>query len=158
MTPDKDLAQVVDGDRIVQVDAARDRVFDDEGVVARLGVPPSAVVDYLALVGDTADGIPGVPGIGAKTAATLLGHYGSIAAIPTDPGDWEVTVRGAARVATSLAEHADEVALWQRLATLVTDVDLGCDLDDLAHEGPDRPALEAWAARVGSGSLADWRS
>ena len=85
MTPDKDLAQVVRGQHIVQVDDARDREFDEDGVVERLGVPPSAVVDYLALVGDTADGIPGVPGIGAKTAGALLSTYGSIDAIPADP-------------------------------------------------------------------------
>ena len=158
LTPDKDLAQVVRGDRIVQVDAARDREFDEQGVVERLGVPPTSVVDYLALVGDTADGIPGVPGIGAKTAATLLQAYGTVDAIPADPDEWSVPVRGAARVATALREHVEEVELWRRLATLVTDLDLGVDLADLRHDGPDRDALAAWAETVGSESLAGWRA
>lgn len=156
MTADKDLGQVVGGN-VIQVDSVRDRVFDADGVLERLGVPPSAVVDHLALVGDSADGIPGVPGIGAKTSSVLLVRYGSIDAIPTDPADWDVKVRGAARIASSLQEHADEVALWRQLATLVTDVELGCSLDDLEHRGPDREALRAWADRVGSGSLGSWR-
>ena len=78
--------------------------------------------------------------------------------IPADHEAWDVTVRGAARIAASLREHAEEVQLWRRLATLVTDLDLGCDLDDLQHRGPDRPALTAWAARVGSSSIGSWRS
>lgn len=157
LTSDKDLGQVVDGDRVVQVDRVRDREFDADGVLERLGVPPSAVVDHLALVGDTADGIPGVPRIGAKTSSVLLVRYGSIAAIPQDPSEWDVSVRGAARIAENLAEHAEEVQLWRRLATLVTDIDLGCTLDDLRHVGPDRAVLRAWAERVGSESLASWR-
>lgn len=156
LTADKDLGQVV-GDGVVQVDRGRGRRFDADGVRDRLGVAPAAVVDHLALVGDSADGIPGVPGIGAKTSATLLGRYGSIDAIPPDADDWDVTVRGAARIAASLREHAEEVRLWRRLATLVTDLDLGCALADLRHTGPDRAALEAWASQVGSSSLGAWR-
>ncbi len=156
VTADKDLGQVVDGRRVVQVDRGRGREFDADGVLERLGVPPEAVVDHLALVGDSADGIPGVPGIGAKTSSVLLVRYGSIAEIPTDPSEWDVNVRGAARIAAALREHADEVQLWRRLATLVLDVDLGCTLDDLRHVGPDRDALRAWSAEVGSGSLGDW--
>ncbi len=157
LTADKDLAQVV-GDRVIQVDRVRDRVFDEDGVLERLGVPPAAVVDHLALVGDSADGIPGVPGIGAKTSSVLLVRYGSIAGIPADPADWEVKVRGAARIGAALQEHAEDIQLWRRLATLVTDVDLGADLADLEHTGPDRAALEAWAERVGSSSLGAWRA
>jgi 5'-3' exonuclease len=156
LTADKDLGQVV-GDGVVQVDRSRGRLFDADGVRDRLGVAPAAVVDHLALVGDSADGIPGVPGIGAKTSATLLGRYGSIDAIPPDADDWDVAVRGAARIAASLAEHAEEVRLWRRLATLVTDLDLGCALSDLRHAGPDRAALGAWASQVGSSSLGAWR-
>ncbi len=158
LTPDKDLGQVVDGDHVVQIDRARQKYYDAAGVEERLGVPPSAVVDHLALVGDTADGIPGVPGIGAKTSALLLQRYGSIAAIPADPGTWDITVRGAARIADALRTHADEITLWRTLATLVTDVDLGCTLDDLRWRGVDRPALDAWAADVGSGTVASWRA
>lgn len=156
MTADKDLGQVVGGN-VIQVDSVRDRVFDEGGVLERLGVPPEAVVDHLALVGDTADGIPGVPGIGAKTSSVLLVRYGSIAAIPTDHTEWDVKVRGAARISEALREHAEEVELWRELATLVTDVDLGCTLADLEHRGPNREALRAWAERVGSGSLGGWR-
>lgn len=158
LTADKDLGQVVDGRRVVQVDRGRGREFDDDGVLERLGVPPSAVVDHLALVGDSADGIPGVPGIGAKTSSVLLVRYGSIEGIPTDPGEWDVNVRGAARIAAALQEHAEQVQLWRRLATLVLDVDLGSTLDELRHDGPDREALRTWAAEVGSGSLGDWRA
>ena len=158
LTADKDLGQVVDGDRVVQVDRLRDRTFDADGVRERLGVAPDAVVDHLALVGDSSDGIPGVPGIGAKTSAALLGRWGSIDAIPADHEDWDVPVRGAARIAAALHDHADEVALWRRLATLVTDLDLGgVQLEELRWDGPDREALTAFAAEVGSGSLADWR-
>jgi 5'-3' exonuclease len=123
-----------------------------------LGVPPTAVVDHLALVGDSADGIPGVPGIGTKTSSVLLVRYGSIDDIPADPTAWDVKVRGAARIAEALQEHAEQLELWRRLATLVLDVDLGCTLEDLRHTGPDREALRAWAAEVGSGSLGDWRA
>lgn len=158
LTSDKDLGQVVRGQRIVQVDEVRDRVLDEEGVVARMGVTPTSVPDYLALVGDTADGIPGVPGIGAKTAAALLARYGHVERIPTDHEDWDVGVRGAASIARALRDHAADVVLWKRLATLVTDVDLGCDLDDLRFEGPDRDALDAFAAAVGSQQLAAWRT
>jgi len=158
ITADKDLGQVVEGTRIVQVDRGRGREFDADGVQERLGVPPPAVVDHLALVGDSADGIPGVPGIGTKTSSALLGHYGSIAAIPADPASWEVKVRGATRIAEALASHTQEIELWRTLATLVLDVDLGCELADLAHHGPDRDALTAWAQRVGSTSLASWRA
>lgn len=159
LTADKDLGQVVQDRRVVQVDRLRDRTFDAAGVRDRLGVDPAAVVDHLALVGDSADGIPGVPGIGARTAGLLLGRYGSIDAIPEDPQDWDVTVRGAGRIAAALHEHAEHLVLWRRLATLVTDVELGSDdVEDLRWRGPDHDALEAFAAEVGSASLADWRA
>lgn len=158
LTADKDLGQVVEGRRVVQVDRGRSREFDADGVLERLGVPPAAVVDHLALVGDSADGIPGVPGIGARTSSVLLVRYGSIEAIPADANQWDVEVRGATRIAGALQEHAEQLRLWRRLASLVLDVDLGCTLDDLQHTGPDRQALRAWAAEVGSGSLGDWRA
>lgn len=158
LTADKDLGQVVDGRRVVQVDRGRGREFDADGVLERLGVPPEAVVDHLALVGDSADGIPGVPGIGAKTSSVLLVRYGSIDDIPPDAGAWDVNVRGAARIAAALRDHAEELELWRRLATLVLDVDLPESLGDLRHEGPDRAALQAWADEVGSGSLGSWRT
>lgn len=153
LTPDKDLAQVVAGDRIVQVDRMRDREFDEEGVVERLGVVPASVPDYLALVGDTADGIPGLPGFGAKTAASLLRTFGHLEELPEDPARWEV--RGAPRLAAVFAERRQDALLYRDLATLRTDVPLGCGLEDLAYRGPDAGVLEAWAAMVGSDSLAE---
>lgn len=153
LTPDKDLAQVVAGDRIVQVDRMRDREFDEGGVVERLGVAPTSVPDYLALVGDTADGIPGLPGFGAKTAATLLQAFGRLEDLPDDPARWEV--RGAPRLAATFAERRQDALLYRDLATLRTDVPLGRALGDLAYAGPDADALAAWAATVGSESLAE---
>ncbi|MBY5161633.1 5'-3' exonuclease [Salsipaludibacter albus] len=140
MTVDKDLGQVVSGDRIVQVDRMRDREFDEQGVVARLGVPPASVPDYLALVGDTADGIPGLRGFGAKTAATLLTRWGHLEDIPADPDDWDVPVRGAARLAETLAAEREAAELYRHLATLSLDVPLAEELDDLAHAGVPRSA------------------
>lgn len=155
MTPDKDLGQVVRTDRVVQVDRVRDRVLDERGVRERLGVPPAAVADYLALVGDAADGIPGVPGIGAKTAAALLARYGAIDAIPADGARWDVDVRGAARLAAALVDHREQVALYRRLATLVTDVDLAEDLSDLAWAGVPRRAFLEWCDGAGVDGLRD---
>lgn len=137
LTPDKDLGQVVADDRIVQVDRMRGREFDATGVAERLGVPPASVPDLLALVGDTADGIPGLKGFGAKSTGTLLTRYGHLEDIPRD-GDWDVTVRGAAGLARTLDEQFDDALLYRELATLSLDVPLSEDLDDLAHAGVPR--------------------
>lgn len=144
LTPDKDLGQVVRDDRIVQVDRVRDRVLDEDAVRARSGVAPASIPDLLALVGDTADGIPGLPGFGAKTAATLLGRYHHLDAIPEDPGDWDVGVRGAARLATTLAERRKDAELYRELATLVTDVPLDPSLQALAWDGVPRERFLGW--------------
>jgi 5'-3' exonuclease len=161
LTPDKDLGQVVRGQRIVQVDRGRGREYDEAGVVDRLGVPPASVPDHLALVGDTADGIPGLPGFGAKTSATLLSRYGHLERIPTDPTAWDVRVRGAARLGAVLAERRDDALLYRDLATLRTDVPLAEDLDALAWRGADEPAWLACCERLGSSRLRDrpprWR-
>lgn len=153
MTPDKDLGQVVAGDRIVQVDRMRDREFDEAGVIERLGVPPVSVPDYLALVGDTADGIPGLPGFGAKTAARLLQAFGHLEDLPEDPDRWQV--RGAARLAETFRARRDDALLYRDLATLRTDVPVGVDLDGLAWAGPDGDRLQRWAEELGSDSLAE---
>ena len=137
LTPDKDLGQVVAGDRIVQVDRMRGREFDASGVVARLGVPPASVPDMLALVGDTADGIPGLKGFGTTSTGTLLTRYGHLEEIPRD-GDWDVTVRGAANLARTLDEQFGDALLYRELATLSREVPLAEDLDDLAHAGVPR--------------------
>ena len=155
LTSDKDLGQCVSGSRVVQVDRVRDRLIDEPGVQVRNGVSPASIPDYLALVGDDADGIPGIPGFGAKTAALLLSHYGSVDAIPDDDRKWEVAVRGAPRLAATLAEMRDEVELYKRLATLVTDVPLEESLEDLEWGGVPRGAFEELCDALGSGSLRD---
>lgn len=144
LTPDKDLGQVVRGDHIVQVDRMRGRLIDEAAVRDRHGVAPGAIPDLLALVGDTADGIPGLVGFGTKTAATLLAHYGHLDAIPHDPDDWEVAVRGAERLAATLADGFEAALLYRELATLVTDVPLDTTLADLAWGGVPRESFLAW--------------
>jgi 5'-3' exonuclease len=153
LTPDKDLGQVVRGDAVVQVDRLRERTYDEAGVVERLGVQPRSVPDLLALVGDTADGIPGLPGFGAKTASALLTRYEHLEAIPLD-GDWEVPVRGAARLAETLAARFDDALLYRELATLVTDVPLPhAHLDELAWAGVPRERFLAWCEATGVDTL-----
>ena len=149
MTPDKDLGQVVDGDRVVQVDRIRSKVINESGVLDRNGVAPMSIPDWLALVGDTADGIPGVPGCGAKTASTLLRRYGTVDQIPENPEQWDVKVRGAAKLGGTLAGMRKEVALYRELAMLVTDGPLTEARDDLCWQGAPRDAFEAGRARLG---------
>ncbi len=161
LTPDKDLGQAVRGDRVVQVDRMRERVFDEAGVTERLGVPPAAVADYLALVGDSADGIPGIRGFGQKTAGALLRRYGHLEAIPEDSEDWDVTVRGGAALARRLVDERDDALLYRRLATLVTDASLPQSLDELAFTGVPREAFHDSCERLGANRLRDrptrWR-
>ncbi len=155
LSPDKDLAQVVRGERIVQVDRARDTVRDEAGVLARFGVAPGSIPDLLALVGDDADGIPGLPGLGAKTAAVLLGRYGQLDAIPTDHSDWDVDVRGAPRRAATLLEQRDHAILYRELTRLATDLPLGAGLADLVHHGVPRERFLAWCDALGVDQLRD---
>ena len=150
MTPDKDLGQCVTGNRVVQVDRMRRRVIDEDGVVAKNGVPPASIPDWLALVGDTADGIPGVPGFGAKTAAALLSRYGTVEAIPPHSVHWDVKVRGAMRLASTLNERREDAALYKHLATLVDDVPMSETLDDLRWQGAPRDRFEELERRLGS--------
>ncbi|MDE0692427.1 MAG: flap endonuclease [Gammaproteobacteria bacterium] len=149
MTPDKDLGQVVVGSRIVQVDRMRRKVIDADGVRQKNGVDPECIPDWLALVGDTADGIPGVPGFGAKTAATLLNRFRTIDGIPRSAFDWPAAVRGAPRLAKALNEHREAAALYRHLATLDCDVPLPERLVDLEWQGADREAFERLAERLG---------
>lgn len=160
-TPDKDLAQCVRGDRVVLWDRQRGRVIDDAAVRKRFGVAPASIPDWLALVGDEADGIPGVPRFGARTASAMLARYGSIEAIPENAGDWSVAVRGASTLARILVEHADRVRLYKRLATLRTDAPISEGLDQLEWRGAPRDELEAFCAEVGERGLLErvvsWR-
>jgi 5'-3' exonuclease len=152
-SPDKDLAQCVVGSRVVCLDRMRKKVLDDAGVREKFGVTPPQIPDYLALVGDSADGIPGVPRWGAKSAAAVLSAYGSLEDIPDSAAAWSVPVRGAAALAQSLAGLRAEAALYKRLATLRVDVPLTENLSDLEYRGAHRAALEAIAAELSDDSL-----
>ncbi|MSR61610.1 MAG: flap endonuclease [Planctomycetes bacterium] len=160
MTPDKDLAQCVSGTRVVT--QWKERVLDADGVRARFGVAPASIPDYLALVGDEADGIPGLPGFGARTAATLLAAYEHLEAIPAESSVWRVELRGAAKLAHTLVERRDDALLYRRLATLRTDAPLAEDVDALEWRGAERAALEAVCARLGDPKLLErvtrWRA
>jgi 5'-3' exonuclease len=154
-SPDKDLAQCVIGTRVVCLDRMRKKVLDEAGVQAKFGVQPAQIPDYLALVGDSADGIPGVPRWGAKSAAALLTAYGSIEEIPDSAADWRISVRGAAPLADSLASRRPDALLYKRLATLRRDVPLSETLETLAYRGPDRIELERVAERLSDTSLVE---
>jgi 5'-3' exonuclease len=149
LTPDKDLGQILQGEHIVQVDRMRQKLIDEKKLMETRGVAPGSVADWLALVGDTADGIPGVPGFGEKTAAALLRAYGHLENIPLD-GEWSVPVRGVPRLQESLRTRIDDARLYKKLATLVTDVPLAESLDDLRFRGVPRAAFAAWCGAVGA--------
>jgi 5'-3' exonuclease len=151
-TPDKDLGQSVVGDRVVQLDRRTTTIRDEAGVVTKFGVPPESIPDWLALVGDTADGFPGVPGWGAKSSATVLAHYRHIEAIPALAKDWDVEVRGAVKLATALAAHREDAELFKVLATLRTDADVGA-VDDWEWIGPDA-SFDDWCTRLGAEGIA----
>jgi 5'-3' exonuclease len=153
-TPDKDLAQCVRGERVVQLDRRRREVRDEPGVRMRFGVPPASIPDWLALVGDSADGFPGLPGWGAASAASVLARYGHLERIPERAADWDVPVRGAARLAATLAAERERALLFRVLATLRADAPIGADVDALRWVGP-RPGFAGWAARLGSPALGD---
>jgi len=153
-SPDKDLGQCVRGDRVIQWDRQRNRTLDEAGVRERLGVGPALVPDWLALVGDAADGIPGLPGWGPKSAAALLSAHGPIEEIPGDPARWKAKVRGAERLAGVLRERREEALLYRRLATLRTDVPLEeLEPEALRWRGADRDRLEPLCARLGEKDL-----
>jgi 5'-3' exonuclease len=135
-TPDKDLGQCVRGTRVVQLDRRKNVVFDEAGVIAKFGVPPVSITDYLALVGDSADGYPGLPGWGAKSTAAVLARYGHLEDIPAHAGQWDVPgVRNAAQLAKTLAGDMKQALLFRRIATLELDVPVGT-VDDWRWTGP----------------------
>src|SRR6185503_8648200 len=147
-TPDKDLAQCVRGQRVVQLDRRRGEQRDAAGVRQKFGVTPASIPDWLALVGDSADGFPGLPGWGATSAATVLARYEHLERIPERAADWSVPVRGAERLATTLNEQGERARLFRTLATLRADAPIGVDVDGLRWAGP-RPAFAGWAERLG---------
>ena len=134
-SPDKDLAQLVSGSRIVSWDRRRKRLLDEAGVVEKFGVRPPSIPDWLALVGDAADGFPGIPGWGEKSAAAVLATYEHLEAIPADPHTWGLAAGRAARLAASFAQHRAEALLFRQLATLREDVPLVETLADLEWLG-----------------------
>jgi 5'-3' exonuclease len=154
LSPDKDLAQCVRGTRVVQIDRRQGKTFDEAGVIAKFGVAPESIPDWLALVGDSADGFPGLPGWGAKTAAAVLAAHGHLADIPDAPGQWRVTVRGAPKLAATLAQGREAAELFLELATLRLDRSLLDSVDDLAWTGPTEH-FPLMAERLGAPQMAD---
>jgi 5'-3' exonuclease len=150
-TPDKDLAQCVADPRVVQLDRRQQRVFDEAAVKEKFGVGPASIPDWLALVGDDADGFPGLSGWGAKSAGTVLARYEHIDAIPDDARAWDVVVRGAPKLAAALIDGRKEVELFRTLAKLRDDAPVGT-VDEWRWEGP-TAEFEAWADRVGAPDL-----
>jgi len=153
LTPDKDLGQCLRGTRVVQVDRIRGRVIDEAALRERRGIAPRSVPDWLALVGDDADGIPGLDGFGEKSASRLLASFGRLEDIPADASRWPRDVRGADRLARTLAAGREDALLYRRLATLRLDAPLPESLDDLRWRGIDRPRFEALCTRLGADDL-----
>jgi len=151
-TPDKDLAQCVRGDRIVQLDRRTREVRDEAAVEQKFGVLPRSIPDWLALVGDSADGYPGLPGWGARSAAAVLARYHHLEHIPKLALEWNLSVRGAVRLATTLAEQRERALLFRELATLRPDAPIAADVDALGWTGP-RADFAAWAERLGAPAL-----
>ncbi len=144
MTPDKDLGQCLDGDRVVQIERRQRKLINEAAFRAERGFGPHSMADFLALAGDSADGFPGLPGFGKKTAAILIGAYEHIESIPTHATDWKVQPRGALQLATTLAARRKEALLYRKLATLVDDVPLLESLEDLQFRGVPRARFEKW--------------
>ena len=146
---DKDLAQCVRGDRVVLRDRMRTITYDEDGVVAKFGVHPETIPDYLALVGDSADGYPGLPGWGSKSAAAVLARFHHLEAIPDSPLDWGVPLRNAVRLAATLQQQRADALLYRRLATLNADAAISGDLDSLAWQGVPRDQFLALCDELG---------
>lgn len=161
MSPDKDLAQCVVAERVVAFDRRKGTFVDEAGVVAKFGVAPASIPDYLGLVGDASDGFPGVPGWGAKSAATVLARYHHIESIPLEAGLWEVPVRGAERLVAALRDHLADALLFRFLAVLRRDVSLPGSAADLEWRGVPKARFLAFCDRYGFDSLRDrptrWR-
>jgi len=146
-TPDKDLAQCVTGTRIVQLNRRTNVSLDEAGVVKKFGVTPESIPDYLALVGDAADGYPGLPGWGAKSTAAVLAKFLHLESIPIDCRDWRVTANNAGTLAATLCEQREQAVLFRTLATLRRDIKLFDDVEQLRWSGP-KPEFDALAARL----------
>ncbi len=146
-TPDKDLAQCVSGSRIVQLNRRTRVTLDEAGVIRKFGVLPESIPDYLALVGDAADGYPGLPGWGAKSSAAVLAKFPHLESIPKDCREWQVNAAGASALADTLCRERDRAVLFRRLVTLRTDIELFEDVEELKWRGP-TPGFDELAARL----------
>jgi 5'-3' exonuclease len=154
VTPDKDLGQCVRGTRVVQYDRRKGEIVDEDAVRLKFGVGPASIADYLALVGDSADGYPGITGWGAKSAAAVLAKFGSIPSIPMSSGDWGLPgLRGVEKLAVTLRDQFELALLFRRIATVETDVEVG-SVDDWQWRGP-TDEFAAIAARIGAPHLAE---
>jgi 5'-3' exonuclease len=153
LTPDKDLGQSVQGTHVVQVDRMRGKELDQAAVTALRGVPPSLIPDWLALVGDNADGIPGLPGFGEKGAAAVLRAFGPLDSIPTEPSRWPRDLRGKERLARVWGERRQDAFLYRTLATLRLDAPVSASLEELEHRGVPRELFLAWCDAVGAKTL-----
>ena len=153
-SPDKDLAQCVRDTRVVCLDRRRGQILDEQGVMAKFGVPPRSIPDWLALVGDRADGIPGISGWGPKSSSLVLSHYHHLDQIPREATSWEIRVSRAVSLAENLATHRQEALLYRDLATLRSDVPLKESLEDLHWRGP-RRELESLCRQIGAPNLLD---
>jgi len=153
MTPDKDLSQIYDDPRIRGYDRRKGSFIDRKAVVEKFGVEPASIPDWLGLVGDAADALPGLPGWGAKSSATILARYGHLEHIPLDASLWDVKVRGADKLAATLVEHMGEALLYRYLALLRTDVPLPDSLGDLEWKGVPRQRYESLCDELGFDGL-----
>ena len=153
LSPDKDMCQLYGNPKIVGFNRRESAFVDADAVREKFGVSPESIPDYLALVGDTADGIPGLPGWGAKSSSTLLAEYTHLDQIPTSAEDWEVTVRSAPKLAATLAENLDAALLYRDLATLRTDADIPESLEDLSWKGVHREDFLALCDELGFAGL-----
>ncbi len=144
-TPDKDMAQCVRQGKVLLFDRRKEKIYDVDDVVEKFGVPPESIPDYLGLMGDSADGFPGLPGWGAKSSSVVLARYGHIEGIPLAAGQWDITVRGGAKLAKTLADNLEDALLFRRIATLDMDAPVSASVDDLQWSGPtaELPAIAA---------------
>jgi 5'-3' exonuclease len=149
LTPDKDLGQCLEGQRVVQVDVIRKREIDEAAMRERRGIGPESIPDYLALCGDDADGIPGLPGFGERTASLLLAKFKHLEQVPLEKREWPPEVRGAEKLIATLREQLQEVLLYRTLATLRRDVPLRENLDDLRYRGVAEERMAAFRALSG---------
>ena len=160
-SPDKDLTQMVEAQRVVCLDRRREVTLDEDGVMEKFGVCPESIPDYLGLVGDSADGIPGIPKWGAKTSARMLASYRHIESIPTEPAQWDVELRGSAGISSSLEEHREQALFYRELATLRLDVPLAENLEELEWLGVLREEFQALCTELGISDMGirdhEWR-